>query len=135
MLIVVPVHDVHVTVIVPDDAPMLAVAVPLTAPLLEVLVAVIVAVPVLDVVAVTRPLLLTFTTVGSELVHVEEPVRFWVLPSLNVPVAVNCWVCPTLCNENVVGVTAKLVKVGSTKKPLQPAPTANSNRVATAATS
>src|SRR5262249_34235660 len=59
--------------------------------------------------AVARPwvplvLLMVAVPVTDE-AHVTDVVRFWVLPSLNVPVAVNCWVAPTPI-EGLAGVTA-----------------------------
>ena len=45
--------------------------------------------------------------------QVTELVRFCVLPSLNVPVAVNCWVSPA-AKEGVAGVTATDFRVGTT---------------------
>jgi hypothetical protein len=125
----------QVTVIAPVDAPMLTVAVPLIAPDFEVFVAVMVAVLVTEVTAVTRPELFTFATVVSELVQAELPVRFWVLPSLNVPVATNCTVWPTVCNEGAEGTIAMLVRVGSTKKPWQPIATAHKRSTANPDTS
>ena len=41
-------------------------------------------------VAVARPTALIVATVTAEEFHVAVPVRFCVVPSLNVPVAVNC---------------------------------------------
>ena len=40
-------------------------------------------------VPLAKPAVLTFTVTGLEEVHVVEVARFWVLPSLKVPVAVN----------------------------------------------
>ena len=76
-------------VIAPDVALMLVVpvATPVARPWLP-LVLLIVAMPV------------------SDEAHVTDVVRFWVLPSLKVPVAVNCWVPPTPI-EGFAGVTAK----------------------------
>ena len=48
------------------------------------------------------------------------PVKSLVLPSSKVPVAVICWVCPSM-SEAEVGATASEVSVGFTKKPRQPA--------------
>ena len=48
--------------------------------------------PVLSPVA--RPLALMATTDGFDELHVARVVRFCLLPSLNVPVAVNCSVVP-----------------------------------------
>src|SRR5215470_5330154 len=71
---------------------------------------------------VAKPVALMFTIVGLEEAHVAVFVRFWVLPSLNVPVAVNCKVVPlgieefpalTLIDCSVAAVTAsaKLLEV------------------------
>jgi hypothetical protein len=50
---------------------------------------------------------------------VTESVRFFVLLSLYVPVAVICCVLPSVI-EGVWGVTATLESVGFTMNPLQP---------------
>ena len=55
--------------------------------------------------AVARPALLIVAVAGVTDVHVAEFVRFCVLLSLYVPVAVNCCVAP-LAIEGVAGVTA-----------------------------
>ena len=64
---------------------------------------------------VARPVALMFTIVGLEEAHVAVFVRFCVLPSLKVPVAVNCAVVPlgmeelpalTLIDCSVAAVTA-----------------------------
>jgi hypothetical protein len=71
------------------------VVVPLTAPLEEVFVAVIVTEEAaVRETALISPVPFTVTAAVSELPQVvpEEPVRFWVVPSLYVPVAVSCWV-------------------------------------------
>jgi hypothetical protein len=54
---------------------------------------------------------LTVATAVAEEFHVAELVRFCVFPSLNVPVAVNCWVAPLMI-EGLAGVTAIEVSVG-----------------------
>ena len=54
---------------------------------------------------VARPVPLTLATVVVDELHVTEFVRVCVLPSLNVPVAVNCFVVPTAMLE-LMGVTA-----------------------------
>ena len=54
--------------------------------------------------AVAKPVVLIVATVEEEEFHVAVLVRFWVVPSLKVPVAVNCWVFPTAI-EGFVGVT------------------------------
>ena len=50
-------------------------------------------------------MVLIVATVEEEEFHVAVLVRFWVVPSLNVPVAVNCSVFP-MAIEGCVGVTA-----------------------------
>jgi hypothetical protein len=50
--------------------------------------------------------------------QLTEPVMFLVLPSSYVPVAVICFVLPTL-TVGVCGVTVTVFSVGSTKNPLQ----------------
>ena len=48
---------------------------------------------------VAKPPAAMFTTAEFELVHVAVLVRFCVLPSLNVPVAVNCTLVPFAIEE------------------------------------
>jgi hypothetical protein len=75
-------------------------------------VAVIVVVPVLTAVAnplVPAVLLIVATAVADEL-QVTVVVTFWKVPSLNDPVAVNCWVPPVAIDE-FAGVTANAVSV------------------------
>src|ERR1700691_2533109 len=79
------------------------------APLVEPDVPVIVASPTEAV--VTRPALLTLKTPAFEDVHVVEDVRFCVLPSVYVPVAVSCWVDP-LDRLAAFGVMTSEVSVG-----------------------
>ena len=55
--------------------------------------------------AVARPAVLIVATVTAEELHVAVLVRSWVVPSLKVPVALNCWVWP-LVIEEFAGVTA-----------------------------
>jgi hypothetical protein len=55
--------------------------------------------------AVASPAVLIVATVVLNELQVTELVRFWVLLSLNVPVAVNCCVVP-LGIEELAGVTA-----------------------------
>ena len=55
--------------------------------------------------AVTRPAVLIVATVPAEELHVAVLVRSCVVPSLNVPVALNCCVWP-LVIEELAGVTA-----------------------------
>jgi len=52
-----------------------------------------------------RPALLIVATEVFEELQVAVLARFWVLPSLNVPVAVNCCVVP-LAIDGFAGVTA-----------------------------
>ena len=66
-------------------------------------VALMVAVPTDTLVA--RPLLFTVATEGVSDAQVAFPVRFFVVPSEKVPVAVNCWVVPNAI-EGSAGVTA-----------------------------
>lgn len=96
--------------------PTVTVSVPLMVPLVAVMVT-----PVVPVLAIpfTSPVELTVTWVLSELVQVADEVRFLVLPSSLLPVAVSCSVPPT-CKLGLAGVTVMLVSVGFTKNPLQP---------------
>ena len=55
--------------------------------------------------AVARPLLLTVATAVLDELQVTEIVTSWVVPSENVPVAVNCWVT-TRGMVGLAGVTA-----------------------------
>jgi hypothetical protein len=57
-------------------------------------------------------------TAGADEVQVEEVVRFWVLPSLYVPVAVYCWVPPAEMDTEA-GVTAIEERVAPTPVPLR----------------
>src|SRR5438309_9865981 len=66
-------------------------------------VALLVAVPV--AMRVARPVLLTLAVEVAFELHVAVEVRFCELPSVNVPVAVNCCVVPSGI-EGFVGVTA-----------------------------
>src|SRR5262249_31430040 len=50
------------------------------------------------------PVLIVATPVAEE-VHTAVLVKFWVVPSLKVPVAVNCWLLPAAI-EGFAGVTA-----------------------------
>lgn len=68
--------------------------------------------------AIARPVLLIVATVMEEEFHVAVLVRFCVVPSLKVPVAVNCSVFPmaiegfagvTAMDANVAGVTVSVV--------------------------
>jgi hypothetical protein len=79
-------------------------------PLIEPEEAVIVDVPTLTLVA-RPPAAIVATEVVDE-PQVAVLVRFCVLPSLYVPVAVNCWVVP-LAIDAVLGVTAIEVSTGA----------------------
>jgi len=75
-------------------------------------VAVMVVLPVVTAVAnplLPAVLLIVATPVADEL-QVTVVVTFWKVPSLNDPVAVNCWVPPVLIEE-FAGVTANAVNV------------------------
>ena len=75
-------------------------AVTVRAKLLDVIpfwVAVMLLLPVATPVA--RPVAVIFATFAAELAHVAVFVRFCVLPSLNVPVAVNCTLVPLAIEE------------------------------------
>jgi hypothetical protein len=75
-------------------------------------VAVMVVLPVLTAVAnplLPAVLLIVATPVADEL-QVTVVVTFWKVPSLNEPVAVNCWVPPVVIEE-FAGVTANAVNV------------------------
>ncbi len=67
-----------------------------TAPLLVVTVAVMVTCCPPPVTRVATPLLLMVAMEVLLLVHCTTLVRFWVVPSEKVPLAVNCWV-PCVC--------------------------------------
>jgi hypothetical protein len=75
------------------------------------LVAVIVELPTER--ACARPVALIVATAGTDDVQVTEAVRFCVLLSLKVPVAVNCWVCPagTLIGLGVTAMDCKVAAV------------------------
>jgi hypothetical protein len=66
-------------------------------------VAVIVAEPMLTLCA--SPAVLIVAVEGVSENHVAVPVRFCVVPSVNVPVAVNCWLVP-FAIDGAAGVTA-----------------------------
>lgn len=72
-------------------------------------VAVIMLAPTATPVAI--PFVPTNATLALEDVHCTEVLRLLELPSLNVPVAVNCWLDPTPTDVEV-GVTARAVSVG-----------------------
>ena len=71
-------------------------------------VAVMVVVPAAR--AMARPLLLTVATDVLDELQVTETVMSWIVPSENVPVAVNCWVDATDMS-GLAGVTAMADKV------------------------
>lgn|SRR5262245_52620480 len=102
-----------------QELPTQTVVVPLAVPLLAEIVT---DVPLVRDTSVTIPVLLTVTAAGSELLQVVpfDAVTFFVLPSSNTPVAVNCSVWSRFCRAGVDGVIVMLDNVGSTKKPLQP---------------
>ena len=79
-------------------------------PLMPPDTAVIVAVPAPTLLA--SPALLIVAAAGVSDDHVAVLVRFCVLPSLNVPVAVNCCVVPS-ASEGVAGVTASDTSVAA----------------------
>jgi len=79
-------------------------AVPVTVPE----VALIVAVPI--ILATAAPATLMLAVAGADEIQVAVCVRFCVLPSVNVPVAVNCSVSP-IGRETWFGVTATLTNV------------------------
>ena len=90
----------------------------LVEPLMEPEVAWIVVLPVATPAA--RPALVIVATAVFAEAHVAELVRFWVLASLYVPVAVNCCVAPTAI-EALAGVTATDTKAGAvTVNPVEP---------------
>ena len=70
------------------------------------------------VTALASPLLLTVTAPVFELDQ-EQVLRVCVVPSLNVPVALSCTVCPLLCKAGADGLMFTPVSVGLTKNPWQ----------------
>jgi hypothetical protein len=62
-------------------------------------------------------LLFTVATEVVEELHLAVLVRFCVVPLLNFPVAVNCWVVPA-AREEVAGVTAIETRGGAVPVPL-----------------
>jgi hypothetical protein len=78
-------------------------------PLTERRVALIIVVPAVKVVA--SPVELTLATLGLDEFQFAAPVRSWVLLSLYVPIAVNCWESPTAI-EGRTGVMAIDCSVG-----------------------
>src|SRR5277367_3847196 len=85
------------------DCSVAAVTVRTVAPLIAPDVALIVEVPTPAPVARPAVVIVAVAVVPEDQVTVD--VRFWVEPSLNVPVAVNCWVAP-LVIDGFAGVTA-----------------------------
>src|SRR5271167_2279075 len=85
------------------DCSVAAVTVSKVEPLMDDDVAVIVEVPTPAPLARPAALIVAVEVVPE--LHVTVPVKFCVEPSLNVPVAVNCWVAP-LVIEGFAGVTA-----------------------------
>jgi hypothetical protein len=85
------------------DCSVAAVTVNKVEPLMDDDVAVIVEVPTPAPLASPDALIVAVAVVADD--HVTVLVRFCVVPSLNVPVAVNCWVAP-LAIEGFAGVTA-----------------------------
>ena len=85
------------------DASTAAVTVSVVVPLTLPEVAVIVVEPVAS--AEARPVMQIVATATFDEVQATVPVRFWVVPSVNVPVAVNCCVRP-LAMDGLPGVTA-----------------------------
>src|SRR5579871_4497097 len=92
------------------DCKVAAVTVNVVDPLTPPELALIVLVPMPAPVANPPAAIVATDTVAD--VHVTEPVRFWVLLSLNVPVAVNCCVKPFV-SEGFAGVTAIDFKVAT----------------------
>jgi hypothetical protein len=62
---------------------------------------------------VAKPEALTVATAVFDDVQVAELVRFWVLPSVNVPMAVYCTVPPGATDE-LAGVTVRETRMGAT---------------------
>jgi hypothetical protein len=85
------------------DCSVAAVTVSKVEPLMDDDVAVIVEVPTPAPLASPAALIVAVEVVPE--LHVTVPVKFCVEPSLNVPVAVNCWVAP-LVIDGFAGVTA-----------------------------
>jgi hypothetical protein len=101
------------------DCNVAAVTVSVVEPAIVDDVAVIVEVPAAEPVA--RPAAVIVAVAAFDELHVAVVVRFWVVPSLNVPVAVNCCVAP-LVIEGFAGVTAIDCNVAAvTVSPVEPA--------------
>jgi hypothetical protein len=84
-------------------------AVPVIDPEVALEVALIVVVPI--ALARAEPAALTVAVAGGDEIHVTDCVKFCVLPSVNVPVAVSCSVSP-IGKDDGVGVTAILTSAG-----------------------
>ena len=76
----------------------------------------IVVLPAVRVVA--RPAALMVATLGFDELHVTEAVRFWVMPSLKRPVAINCCVWPAAI-EGFAGVTVREMSPSALPPPLR----------------
>jgi hypothetical protein len=116
-LIELPALDVTISVEEPpvvEDCPTVTVVDPLT----PVDAAVMVTPLLVFARPLIKPLLVTLTWLGTELVQVT-PLTFPVVPSLKFPVAIICKVLP-ICRLGLAGVTVRLLRVGVTKKPWQP---------------
>jgi len=85
-----------------SDTSAAAVTVRVVLPLTPDTVAVIVADP--GALPVAIPVLETVAVLVFDELQLAELVRFWLLPSLYLPVAVNCWVSPAAI-EGELGVT------------------------------
>ena len=69
---------------------------------------------------VASPVLLIVAAAVLVEVHVTTVVRFWLLPSLKIPIAVNCGVAPVVIEE-LTGVTAIDTKTDAvTVRPVVP---------------
>lgn len=86
-------------------------------PLTEPAFAVIVAWP--TVVPCASPPVAMVATKGTEELQLTEAVKSCVLPSLKVPVAVNCWVV-LMGSSGFCGVTCKDTRLGTTLKLVEP---------------
>ncbi len=95
-----------------------AVTVSVVVPLIFPTVAVMVVLPVAALCA--KPVKSTVATVGTLELQIAVLVRFWVVESVYVPVAVNCWVVPSAMDglagvmaieSNTAAVTVKVVEL------------------------
>ena len=80
-------------------------------PLTDPKAAVIVALPVVR--ALASPAGLMLITLGWEETHATEPVRSWMLPSVKIPIALNCWVVPRGISA-LAGLTKIETRAGAT---------------------